>query len=279
MARTIFENIVIQHFEKVEVLAFCQYTPIRFFEILHISEGTGSLSINNQKVPFKANQIYILIPNDKYSLEINTSTTITAIKFLTSFFKISFVDEYQTQRKEWFKKIETIFHSVDRASNIIFKTKKEEKSITALFSVLCNEYNDENLKSEVVLKSTLHTILHILSRNSNDVSVQVKGSKIQDIVNYIHYQIHNPEKITKKALAEKFNISENYVSQYFKNKMDIGLKKYILTYKLKLAETRLLHTNLTVSEIAQELGFTDSSHLDKTFIAYRGIPTSAIKQE
>lgn len=279
MARTIFENIVIQHFDKVEVLGFCQYTPIRFFEILHISEGTGTLSINDRKVFFKPNEIYILIPNDKYSLEIDTPTTITAIKFLTSFFKNSLVDEYQTQRKEWFKKIETVFHSVDRASNITFKTKKEEKSITALFSVLCNEYNDEDLKSEVVLESTLHTILHILSRNSNDLSVQVKGSKIQDIVNYIHYQIHNPEKITKKALAEKFNISENYVSQYFKNKMDIGLKKYILTYKLKLAETRLLHTNLTVSEIAQELGFTDSSHLDKTFIAYRGVPTSVFKQE
>ena len=57
--------------------------------------------------------------------------------------------------------------------------------------------------------------------------------------------------------------------------MNIGLKKYILNYKLKLAETRLKYTDLTITEIAQELGFTDSSHLDKTFLSYKGITAKA----
>ena len=38
MPRTIFENIVINKFEDVTTLAFCQYTSIRFFEILFIQK-------------------------------------------------------------------------------------------------------------------------------------------------------------------------------------------------------------------------------------------------
>lgn len=271
MPRTIFENIVIQHFDEATFLASCKYMPIRFFEILFIKKGTGTLIINNHRVTYADNQIFILIPNDKYNLEIETPTTISAIKFLNSFFNHATLDKNHAQRKEWFRKIETILHGANRTSHIELKSSTEESSIYSLFTVLCNEYNDEHLNSELVLKSTLHTILHIVSRNINVVSSKVSSSKIQNIINYIHYHIYDAKKLTKKELANQFYISENYISQYFKSKMNVGLKKYILNYKIKLAETRLKHTNLTISEIAQELGFTDSSHLDKTFLSYKGM--------
>ncbi|WP_271767885.1 AraC family transcriptional regulator [Aquimarina algiphila] len=275
MPRTIFENIVIQKFEEMTTLAFCQYTPIRFFEILFVEKGSGALIINNHRVAYNDNQIFILIPNDQYNFEIETSTTVCAVKFLNSFFDDMLSGENQVQRKQWFKKIETILHGANRTSHLDFKSKTDESSILSLFTVLCNEYNDENLKSETILKSVLHSILHIISRNVSFISTDIIDSKIQSIINYIHYHVHDSEKLSKKELANQFHISENYISQYFKNKMGIGLKKYILNYKLTLAETRLKYTNSTVSEIAHELGFTDSSHLDKTFTVYKGMTARA----
>lgn len=271
MPRTIFENIVIQKFKEVTALAFCQYTPIRFFEILFIEKGSGTLIINNHRVTYNANQIFIFIPSDQYNFEIETSTTVSAVKFLNSFFGDMLADENRAQRKQWFKKIETILHGANRTSHLNFQSKTDESSILSLFTVLCNEYNDENLKSETILKSTLHSILHMISRNVGFVSTDITDSRIQSILNYIHYHVHDSEKLSKKELSNQFHISENYISQYFKSKMGIGLKKYILNYKLKLAETRLKYTNSTISEIAHELGFTDSSHLDKTFMVYKGM--------
>ena len=275
MPRTIFENIVIKKFVEVTHLAFCEYTSIRFFEILFIEKGSGTLVINKHRVRYNDNQIFILIPNDQYNFEIETPTTVSAIKFLNSFFGDMLSDEHQIHRKQWFKKIETILHGTNRTSHLSFQSKTDESSVLSLFIVLCNEYNDESLKSETILKSTLYAILHIISRNVSFVSTNIVASKIQSIINYIHYHVHDSEKLSKKALSDQFHMSENYVSQYFKSKMGIGLKKYILNYKLKLAETRLKHTNLTVSEISQELGFTDSSHLDKTFMAYKGTTARA----
>ncbi|WP_298424685.1 AraC family transcriptional regulator [uncultured Kordia sp.] len=277
MPRTIFENIVIEKFEETTFLAFCKYMPIRFFEILFIEKGTGTLIINDHKVKYDDNQIFILVPNDKYNFEIEKSTTVSTIKFLYSFFNNSSLDEHHTQRKEWFKKIETILHSANRTSHLKLQSKTDESSIYSLFTVLCNEYSDEHLKNEAILKSTLHSILYIISRNVSFVSSKISDSKIQDIINYIHYHIHHSKKLSKKEIANQFHLSENYISEFFKREMGIGLKKYILNYKIKLAETRLKYTDSTVTEIAQELGFTDSSHLDKTFLSYKGMTAGAYK--
>jgi AraC-like DNA-binding protein len=40
-------------------------------------------------------------------------------------------------------------------------------------------------------------------------------------------------------------------------------------YKLKLVESRLLHSDMRISEIAEELNFTDESHLNRMFKKYR----------
>ena len=41
------------------------------------------------------------------------------------------------------------------------------------------------------------------------------------------------------------------------------MQQYILNYKLKLVESKLLHSQMRISEIVCELGFTDESHLNK----------------
>lgn len=43
------------------------------------------------------------------------------------------------------------------------------------------------------------------------------------------------------------------------------MQQYILNYKLKLVENRLLHSQMRICEIVEELGFTDDSHLNKFF--------------
>lgn len=54
--------------------------------------------------------------------------------------------------------------------------------------------------------------------------------------------------------------------------------QYILNYKLKLVENRLLHSQMRICEIVEELGFTDESHLNKFFKKYRGCSPSNFRK-
>lgn len=51
-----------------------------------------------------------------------------------------------------------------------------------------------------------------------------------------------------------------------------------MNYKLRLVETRLQHSNLRLNEIAYELGFTDESHLTKSFKKYKGMSPSSYRK-
>ena len=50
-----------------------------------------------------------------------------------------------------------------------------------------------------------------------------------------------------------------------------------MNYKIKIIEMRLLHTDLNISEIVYELGFSDPSHLNRIFKKYKGISPSEFK--
>ncbi|WP_431217443.1 helix-turn-helix domain-containing protein [Puia sp. P3] len=49
-------------------------------------------------------------------------------------------------------------------------------------------------------------------------------------------------------------------------------------YRLRLVETRLRYSTMRMSEIVDELGFTDESHLNRVFKKYRGLSPSAFRK-
>ena len=72
-------------------------------------------------------------------------------------------------------------------------------------------------------------------------------------------------------------MSPSYVREFFKKQVKIPLNEYIIKVKLKLVEIRLLNSDFTLTQIADDLGFTDVSHLSKTFKRYTGISIREFK--
>ncbi|SDW11566.1 transcriptional regulator, AraC family [Lutibacter oricola] len=282
MARTIIENIVILRYEKMTAFEFCQYTSIRFFEILHFEEGEGTIKVNGNEINYRPNCLFIFVPDDIYIVEAKTPTTTTAIKFLKSFFNGSSKNNSNLPVNNWFRNIEGILCNENHQLRALeFQSDVDKISLASLIGIVQKEYSNKQSNNLLIIENTLSIILQIIARNMrvivSEKETASKSSKIQEIINYIHQNIYQPELLTNKAIAEKFFISENYLNQYFKKNIDMSIKKYKLNYKLKLVENRLKYTDLHFSEIASEFGFTDSSHLNKTFLAYKGLTLGSFK--
>ncbi|OAB77999.1 AraC family transcriptional regulator [Cochleicola gelatinilyticus] len=282
MPRTIIENIVIQKYKNETFFTFCKYTTIRFFEIVYIEKGNGTIKINGKTVPYSDDSIFVFIPDDIYILQAETATTVTAIKFLKSFFRNTSSQNTTLPVNDWFRKIEEILNSEShQLREMQFETASDKAHLVSLANMVAIEYSNKQSNDIFIIQNSLSVILHLIARNiqymNADTIKEVKSSKIQQIINFIHANIYNSELLTTKNLAEEFHMADNYISEYFKKHTDVPLKKYILNYKLKLVETRLKYTDLQFSEIAIELGFTDSSHLNKTFQSYKGMTIGAYK--
>ncbi|PKB44405.1 AraC-like DNA-binding protein [Cellulophaga sp. RHA19] len=283
MARTIIENIVIAKYQEQTFFEFCKYTTIRFFEIVYFEKGSGTIKINGKTVNYSANSFFVFIPDDIYIVNPETATTTVAIKFLKSFFKNTSSQNETLPVNNWFRKIEEILNSESHElREMQFETEADRSHLVALVNMVATEYLNKQSFDIFIIQNSLSVILHLIARNIQFINTsesvkEVKSSKIQQIINYIHSNIYNSELLSTKSLAEEFHMADNYISEYFKKHTDVSLKKYIINYKLKLVETRLKYTDLQYSEIAMELGFTDSSHLNKTFQTYKGMTIGAYK--
>ncbi|MDO6599808.1 AraC family transcriptional regulator [Tenacibaculum sp. 1_MG-2023] len=282
MPRTIIENIVIQKYKDETFFTFCKYTTIRFFEIVYIEKGNGTIKINGKTVLFSANSIFVFIPDDIYIIQAEAGTTVTAIKFLKSFFRNTSSQNEMLPVNDWFRKIEGILNSESHElREMQFENTNDKTHLVSLVNMVTTEYLNKQSNDIFIIQNSLSVILHLIARNIQYINVEnikeVKYSKIQQIINYIHSNIYNAELLSAKSLADEFHMADNYISEYFKKHTDVSLKKYIINYKLKLVETRLKYTDLQYSEIAIELGFTDSSHLNKTFQTYKGTSLSAFR--
>jgi len=277
MPRTIIENIVIQEYKNQTFFEFCKYTTIRFFEIVYFEKGSGTIKINGKTVNYSANSIFVFVPDDIYIVNPESATTTIAIKFLKSFFRGDAPQNANLPVNDWFRKIEGILNSEShQLREMRFETESDKIHLLSLIKMVAAENDKKKSYDLFIIQNSLSVILHLIARNiqflNADMSTKiVESSKIQQIINFIHANIYNPELLTTKNLAEEFHMADNYISEYFKKHTDVSLKKYILNYKLKLVETRLKYTDLQFSEIAMELGFTDSSHLNKTFQSYKGM--------
>lgn len=104
-------------------------------------------------------------------------------------------------------------------------------------------------------------------------------SKFTDLLNFIIFNILDADKLTVPCLFQKFNISQTYFSEYFRRNAWEWFQDYIVSSRLKIAGSRVRYTDIPFQEIALELGFTDSSHLNKMMKKYFGKGMREIRKE
>ena len=93
--------------------------------------------------------------------------------------------------------------------------------------------------------------------------------RITKITDFVHDNYNNPN-LNVSYIANKFNITINYLSSYFKRKTGQILSDYILKYRLGKA-CELLEQNITVTEVCQSCGFCDVNAFIRAFKKHYGI--------
>ena len=86
---------------------------------------------------------------------------------------------------------------------------------------------------------------------------------IQDVAIYIDRHSHEALKVDD--LAKMCNMSYSYFAKVFHRQYGQSCKQYIEFIRLTKAENLLLFTDHDLSAIAEETGFSDSSHLIRCF--------------
>ncbi len=276
----VYKPFEIQELELTE----WRQRPVKnnFFELVFIKEGEGMQCINYNEYLYKEGSIFLLPPLKCHSFDIKRPTKFVFLKFSDLFFKN--VNRVSIDRNEWFKEASYILSNYNQLPGDIIKEDLDRTHLNSLLSMILQESKNDETESIVLIKSLMTSVLEILIRNikkSNfyEVAQNNTDDRITKMLIYINENLHEPNCLKVERLAETFSMSSNYVSEYFRKQVKIPLKEYIIKAKLKQVEIRLLNSDYTLTEIADDLGFTDVSHLSKTFKRYVGVSIRDFKNE
>ncbi|MCC3373549.1 response regulator [Cohnella sp. REN36] len=91
------------------------------------------------------------------------------------------------------------------------------------------------------------------------------------ILHAIHYINQTDDfEISRDEAAAKFNLSQGYFSQCFKEIVGQSFGHYLRERKMIRAQDLLVRTNLPIYTIAERIGFKDEKYFSKMFRSYRG---------
>ncbi len=247
-----------------------------FFELIYVVDGTGVQHTNNNRFNYRKGNLFLLTPQDVNSFEIETPTQFFFLRF--NKFYIQFLKD-----KDWTERIDFILGNASHRPGCILKNQVDKPLMASLVENIIREHNNQQLYHTKIVQQIVNTIIVIVARNiALKLPKNIKestGEVILDLLHYIQQNIHDPKKLKAKEISIKLGISLSYLGRYFRKQTGETLQEYISKYKVRLIEVRLLNTDMRINEIANELSFTDESHLNRVFKKLKGISPSEYKRK
>lgn len=116
---------------------------------------------------------------------------------------------------------------------------------------------------EDIIKSSIHALT--VAVNKIPALAQNKPQTDDRIVEMINYIQANYQNVTLESIANKFHLSEAYVSKLIKEKSGKTFSEHIINVRMKKAKVLLKNGNMTVENIALAVGYQNPEHFNRQF--------------
>jgi AraC-like DNA-binding protein len=178
---------------------------------------------------------------------------------------------WNTPLAKTIKQYEYFDYSVNEA---LFLSEKEETTVTGIIQNIEQEYRSNIDKfSQDIIIAQIELLLRYAERfyQRQFITRKITNHKLLDRLEDILADYFNSDALAKKGLptvqyiAGELNVSPNYLSSLLKVLTGQSTQQHIHNRLIEKAKEKLSTTDLTVSEIAYELGFEHSQSFSKLF--------------
>ncbi|HEY8898541.1 MAG TPA: helix-turn-helix transcriptional regulator [Niastella sp.] len=239
------------------------------FYFISLKRGCNKLSYGQQKYDFDEGVMGFMAPNQVlHGQDDITSPELTGwMLFLHPDFL------WNTPLAKKIKQYEFFDYSVNEA---LFLSEKEEAIINGIVDNIKHEYhaNIDRFSQDVII-AHLEVLLTYSQRfyERQFITRKITNSQILNRLEQVLADYFNNEELSAKGLptvqhiADTMHISVKYLSSLLKQLTGQTTQQHIHNKLIEKAKEKLSTTNLSVSEIAYELGFEHPQSFSKLFKA------------
>ncbi len=122
-----------------------------------------------------------------------------------------------------------------------------------------------------LLKQLIILVVRILTLGTD----KVPQKTVNIVISYI--QEHYMEELSNAAIGQALNFHPNYLNRLMIKNTGRSLHQYLLYFRLTKALDRLQSTMLTMAQIAEQCGFSDTGHFTKAFKKQFGVSPKGMR--
>lgn len=241
------------------------------FYSISVKRGMSSKMIyGQQKYDFDEGIMAFISPNQTFRIETGQNSKTKRSGWIL-FIHPDFL--WNTQLAKAINRYEYFGYAVSEA---LFLSEKEEETINNILYNIHQEYHTNIDKfSQGIIISQIETLLNYAERfyQRQFITRKITNHKILDNLEKLLGDYFNDEDLITKGLptvqflASKLNISPSYMSGLLKSLTGLNTQKHIHNKLIEKAKEKLSTTDLSISEIAYDLGFQHPQSFSKLFKA------------
>ena len=243
-----------------------------YIEILYGLNTDGYVYINDKCHRFKDGDLVIINSGENHCLRFeNVGSTYIVIKVLPELI-------YSSEQTVFEMKYLMPF-LIESSRNKRFFTACEigSREVHEIITRIMREWSNEEYGYEMSIRSDILKLFLWVLRywKNNGLSPVMTFDYPDELLSVIQlateYVSQNYAYATAEQAARECNLSYSYFSRTFKSVMNQSFTKYLNDYRITKAEQLILSTDKSISEIAEEVGFSTPSYFIQQFRAKKGI--------
>ena len=248
--------------------------------IVLISNGKASLFLNEKAITLTAPCVMLISPHDTIKLiEVNRLAAKSfsfkpifmnsALTFerlnANDFFELE--DEHDRNMMNLFLRRDEYY---DGTIDLPAKTYLRISEWLAIMGTEVFAQSDGYWTCRIrrYLLQTLYLLDDIYMERKTPHTVKREKSPVDILLEYVHVNYSND--ISLDDLCKLIHINRTTLNRKFKEQVGYTAMEYLLRHRIKIACDALSHTNLSLAEIAEAIGFKYDTYFIKQFTAKMG---------
>ncbi|WP_158301751.1 AraC family transcriptional regulator [Paenibacillus mesophilus] len=246
-----------------------------YAELSYYVEGTGSESINGVAHRIRPGTASFLLPHHMHKLESDPGLTMRKYRCMFDL-PLLFGEHEDSEFSRLLYGIGTTspsFADFDGAG---------AERMTATMEQLHEEYAmpDSPGRRHMIRLKLSEAILLFIRAGNGKCSVPPADErdetvKMSPLLQYVH--LHYTDKLTLEDLSRQFRYSVPHISRSFKEHTGKRFHDYVRQLRIESAITMLLHTNMSVTDIAAAVGFDSFRTFARAFRDMKGRTASEFR--
>jgi len=240
-----------------------------FFEIFFFKKGNGSLILNHEKIRITDNSIVFISPFQKRKWELDLNDLdFTLLIFQEEFLNDFFSDKLFTYRLLY-------FYQLAFSLNMQVEEERIER-----YCILLSEIKTELLKTKADSVHIIRSLIYYLLQKLNREYAETHQLSIEKHDNNYAFQFkklietHIGKKQRINDYTELLGISRISLNKFIKEQFNVTATHLLKQRLLIEIKDYLIHSEMTVAEIAYTLNFSEPNHLMRFFKNQTGRTTT-----